>query len=246
MECEITDNQTRYPNEDILAVCTAVREAVLYSFPDIDWLYPEQIRVRSWSPSQSTSPGLDGVKVLRSEPFYYRYGYSNNVVLTIVAPKHLPENDPIRSLVHSVDGKVYLPKTAVGAIARWYLSQCYLAKSLRKDFIENLDLPEVSVQERRVNPVKTVKKSTAGKIESYIEKHGDPDYAMKGSSRTPDYRWKYELHEMKDYYDREWERRDKWRQKILKLGGEREAHIDFAAYLVFVGKYHQKHGRFPW
>ncbi len=246
MECEIVNNQTRYPSEDILAVLASVREYLLERMDDdANWKFPTRIRVRSWS-STAINENF-GVRLSREEPYYYAYGFEEEVCLSIAAPKHLPENDPIRSLVHAADGKVMLPVATVEAVARWYVSNCYMHRQAgMHQMVRSVELPEIRVQNRVVDPVKKVTKSTEEKLASYAEKHGDPVYCMQGSSRTPAYHWQHEMRDMANYYEREWERREKWRQKILKLGGEREAHIDFPTYLIWVGKYHQKHGRFPW
>lgn len=249
---EIIDNQTRYCSKDLIGVFKYViakeRQYDSETFTaghDIASMVPTRIKIRSYCPQNI---GAGPLRNDRHSPYNYRYGFSDEVVLKLRAPKHLPEEDAVRSLVHSVDGKTYLPRDTVKQIAWWYYCQFYLSHISNTDNMmsqDSFDPPEVAVLRNIVDSKKFLPKTHEEKLESLKEKHGDPGYIMGGSSRTPDYHWHQDLGVIRNYYNREWVRREKWRAKIEKLGEERKAHLSFADYLRLCAHYLDANGRLP-
>lgn len=242
-DIEISDNQTRYKTEDLLAVFQCVIDRLRASGQTKH--FPTTVKVKSWSaPHGGVSHAVYlPVHNSRSGPYTYRYGFNKEIVLKIQAPKHLPEKDPIRSLVHSLDGKTFLPPETVQQIAWWYYCHCYVEHTEAQPPL--YEVPEVAVLRNIVDGKPFVKKTPDEKLYDLKEKHGDPRYIMGGSSRTPDYHWQQDLGVIRNYYDREWARREKWRLKIEKLGEERKAHLSFADYLRLCAHYLDANGRLP-
>lgn len=228
---KVIDNQTRYSSEGLKAVLATTKAALEAESGEGASMYPSVVKVRTFSTATNL---LEGVRTTRDSPYTYRWGYEDSVVLNIRAPKHLPETDPLRVLAMAGEERSFLSHRVVRDIAKWYMLQCYLP-GVTKDYyraVNQVELPEVEVLERVVNPRPAIKKTDEERVASYLSKHGNPSYIMEGSSKTPQYKWTYELQEMKNYYDREWERREKWRVKAEKLSGEDiRKHLTFGQFL---------------
>ena len=252
----IQHNDTRYSSEGLGAIFSFVRERMTAYAQEQELdvpKFPHYVNVRSVSPTKSPGP----VKAQREVPHHYRWGFKETVTLSLYAPKHLPEDDPIRSLVLTADGVKALPQSVTTEIARWYWNACLLPFAFdisnhnRSKVFETVIDPHllgvVNVLSGRVDAKKAAaRKTPEQRLASLEEKHGDPNFEMSGSSRTNRYLWRERIAMAREYYDREWERRDKYREKYDILSGEsRPQHLTFPMYLRFLAQHIEKTGNLP-
>ncbi len=261
----ITNNRTRYSTKDLLALLTWFESSIEEMIGEGIWTPPETIVVRTISLKRiGTSSGVKFSQ--KSNGYYSRsvgkhkapniWETQNGSALRIVAPANLPDDDdPSRTAVHAwKDTRPPMPLSVLREIVSWYWScgkMSHIAVSDHHEDVVNFiqaagrEVPPIYVDNRIHNPVKSVKATKERKIERAAQMHGDTSTRMKGSSRTPQYHWKNTVYWAGEYYNREWERRECWRQKILDLGGEQPKHETFAEYLIYIGTYLKQHGRMP-
>ena len=253
----IQNNDTRYSSEGLAGIFSFVQEKMTAYAEEQeldDPKFPHYVNVRSVSPTKSPGP----VKEHRELPHHYRWGFKETITLSLYAPKHLPEDDPIRSLVLTADGVKALPQSVTTEIARWYWNACLLPLPMASKrtggservfgtVVDARLLPVVKVLSGRVDAKKAAARKTPDqKLASLAEKHGDPKYEMAGSSRTNHYLWRERLAMAKEYYDREWERRDKYREKYDVMSGEsRPQHLTFPMYLRLLAHHIEETGNLP-
>ena len=161
--------------------------------------------------------------------------------LKIIAPKNLPDDDPGRALLMAAkDIRPHLPDSGAREVLRWYYAAGTMSHEKIRDHGQTVldlikttpGLPPVFADNRIATQAPRGDYSKAAKVQRYREHFGDSTTAMGGSSKTPAYHWKSALWWAKEYYEREFERREKWRQKILDLGEFESRHTTFEEFLI--------------
>jgi hypothetical protein len=115
-----------------------------------------------------------------------------------------------------------LPSKVVDDIA-YAVSHHFRGKEPQRNFIVRVERRVQTPQARRV-------RSAEERHEALRERHGF-NFVLEGSSRTSEWYWKSKLDSARSYYEREWDRRDAWRQKLLKEGVEVRAHETWGEFL---------------
>lgn len=171
----------------------------------------------------------------------------NDEVLLLFCPARLPLAPVLESLgAAALEGPV-VARRVVGDIARWWWDAKVRANWLHSRKGEELDrawgegihaaamagAPEVRIMRNRADqPTRLTAEQSMARLRGL---HGDPTREMEGSYATGRYLWERRLSEAAYYYVREWERREKWAQKIRsKVEQEapgRASHDTFAEHL---------------
>ena len=94
------------------------------------------------------------------------------------------------------------------------------------------DMPSVKISNGIEHPPR--KRSLEERVAHCREQFGDSSGVMSGGSKNPNRHWESRIKWAAWKYQQEWERQEKWRQKLLKHGAKAEPHLSFPEYLRYV------------
>ena len=94
------------------------------------------------------------------------------------------------------------------------------------------DMPSVKISKGIEHPPR--KSSLEERVAQCREQFGDSSGVMSGGSKNPTCEWESRIKGAAWKYQQEWERQEKWRQKLLKHGAKAEPHLSFPEYLRYV------------
>ena len=251
----VNRNRTRYNTANILALLewfeSRMKELDLFEHvpPNRElswrekhlamWIPPKAIKIATASPRAVASGSCVGFNHSRLPSNYYMK--DGRPCLKIIAPKNLPEDEPGRTLLMAVkDVRPCLPDKGTREVLEWYYAAGTMSHTkLRergyevRDLIKTaVGLPPVFADGRVADPVPKGDRGKEEKIARIREQFGDSSGLMPGSSKTSHHHWKSAMRWAKEYYDREFERRERWRQKLLDLGESDHPHMTFEEFLM--------------